>query len=182
MKSSQWIRIVNCGIAWSFLGLMVADAQEAAPAAVEESVKETALTADTAAVTVITSEKLTFDHKKQFAEFEANVVVTDPSMTLTADYMKVWFDADNQVKIIEAKGHVYIRQLETEAWAGRAEYLVSEGKIVLREKPKMTRGKDLLTGDVITFFREENKMVVTPRARLVIFPEKGQSNFSLTGE
>ena len=141
------------------------------------------VTAENAAtVTVITSERLTFDHIKQYAEFEENVVVTDPSMTLTADYMKVWFDDENEVKIIEAKGHVYIKQMETEAWSGRAEYLVQEGKIILREKPKMTRGKDLLTGDTITFYRNENKMVVFTRARLVVFPRQESSNLSPMGD
>jgi len=161
------------------LTIMVGLPAWAQPATTPTAIAEQA---DPATVTVITSENLVFEHLKGYAEFEENVVVTDPSMTLTADYMKVWFDEDNEVKIIEAKGHVYIRQQDTEAWAGRAEYLLKDAKIVLREKPKMTRGKDLLTGEVMTFYRDENKMVVNHRTRLVFFPKKEQSNISLTGE
>lgn len=133
------------------------------------------------AVTVITSERLVFDHKKQFAEFETNVVITDPRVEIKADFMKVWFNSDNRVKIIQAEGHVYIRQDETEAWAGRAEYLMEEGKMVLRDKPQMSRGQDILTGDVITFYRDENKMIVEPRARLVIFPQGERGSLDLPG-
>lgn len=176
MNNKQWMMAVLTGFALSSFPVLPVDAQDLKPSS------DPTESGDAAGVTVITSEKLIFDHLKQFAEFEENVVVTDPSMNMTADYMKVWFDDENQVKIIEAKGHVYIRQNDTEAWSGRAEYMVQDGKIVLREKPKMTRGKDLLTGDVITFFRDENKMIVTPRARLVIFPEEGRSTFSITGE
>lgn len=176
MNKMKWIYAALTGLMVSFVSAFPANGQ---PSDEPQNLEQFS---DDDGLTVITSVKLTFDHAKQFAEFEENVVVTDPSMTLTADHMKVWFDEENQLKIIEAKGDVYIEQDDTKAWSGRAEYMVRDGKMVLREKPKMTRGKDLLTGDVITFYRDQNKMIVTPRARLVIFPEKGQSTFSLTGE
>lgn len=169
----RWhLLIMGLGLTgWMFTGTLL-KAQE--PQELQE---------DSGNVTVITSDRLVFDHGKQFAEFMDNVVVTDPSVHLKADYMKVWFNEDNEVDTIEARGNVYIQQNETEAWAGRAEYLMATGRMVLRDQPKMSRGRDLLTGDVITFFRDENRMIVEPRARLVIFPQDGEErpNLDITG-
>ncbi len=124
-------------------------------------------------VTVITSDRLTFDYNKQFALFEGHVVVTDPEMNLKSDTMTVRFTEDNEVETIVAEGHVQIIQVDKVAESGKATYDVATGKITLVDQPTVRRGKDLLEGEKIIFWRDENKMICEPRARLVIFPEKG---------
>ena len=124
-------------------------------------------------VTVITSDRLTFDYNKQFALFEGHVVVTDPEMNLKADTMTVRFTEGNEVETIDAEGHVQITQLDKVAESGKATYDVSTGKITLVDQPTVRRGKDLLEGEKIIFWRDENKMICEPRARLVIFPSEG---------
>lgn len=132
--------------------------------------------AETAAdLTVITSDKLTFDYTERFALFDGNVVVVDPQMKLYADKMTVLFSASNRISEIKAEGKVYIVQDDKRARADVAQYNVDQGIIVLTGKPQVTRGEDILTGDKITFWRNDNKMLVEPRARLVINPQDGQA-------
>lgn len=133
-------------------------------------------------VTVITSDKLTFDYMKQYAFFEKNVVVVDPQMKIFADTMMVLFDSDNKAKNIKAEGNVIIVQEDKRARAAVAEYNVETGVITLTGEPMVTQDKNILTGDVIKFFRDENRVKVEPRSRLVIYPEGDSRRESLFRE
>lgn len=126
-------------------------------------------------LTVITSDRLTFDYAQRYSLFEGNVVVVDPQMKLYADKMTVLFSEGNRISEIKAEGKVYIVQDDKRARADVAQYNVEQGIIVLTGKPQVTRGDDILTGDKITFWRNQNKMLVEPRARLVINPQDGQA-------
>ena len=134
------------------------------------------------AVTVITSEKLTFDYKKQYALFENNVIVTDPEMQLASDRLTILFDAKGKAQSIKAEGRVTIKQTDKTAQAGLATYDFETGKIVLAIKPRVTRGRDTLEGELITFWRDQNRMICQPQARLVIYPEKGGVKDQFFGE
>ena len=133
-------------------------------------------------VTVVTSDRLVFDYKKQYALFEGNVVVSDPEMNMKSQSLIIKFSENNEVQSIVAKTDVVIEQSDKRAEAGVAVYDVPSGKVVLEENPRVRRGKDILTGDTITFWRDENKMICEPRARLIIFPEEGGARAKLTGE
>ncbi len=137
---------------------------------------------DEAEATVITSKRLTFDQTHQYALFEDDVVVVDDSMRLTADRLTVFFDDDNQAELIEAVGNVVMQQEDTTAWARKATYSVEEGTIFLEGSPRIRRGRDVLEGDTITFWREDNRMICEPRARLVLFPDDGGSRDFLLGD
>ena len=131
---------------------------------------------------MITSEKLTFDYKNHYATFENNVLVTDPEMRLTSDKLTVPFNETRAAKVITAEGNVHITQLDKVARSQGATYDVDSGKIVLAGKPRVTRGRDTLDGEVITFWRDDNRMTCQSRARLVIHPEKDGSNKPFLGE
>jgi lipopolysaccharide export system protein LptA len=134
-------------------------------------------------LTVITSEKLTFDYQNQYALFEKDVVVVDPSMRLFADTLLVTFDANNKAEKIKAEGKVRILQEDKQARAKVADYNVETGEIVLTGEPQVTRGRDTLTAEVIRFWRDEDRMECSPRARLVIFPDDDDgTRGSLFGE
>ncbi len=158
----------RCGVRWLVvrwgIGWMVFPGMTAAWAADQFAINE-------AEATVITSERLTFDQGEQMALFEGNVVVRDPALRMRADRLTVRFDARNQAETIEAEGRVIIQQEETTAWAQNASYEVESGKIFLEGQPRIRRGRDILEGDTITFWRDTNKMICEPRARLVLFPE-----------
>ncbi len=136
----------------------------------------------TEGVTEITSVRLTFDQENRFALFEEDVVVIDPAMKLTADKLTVHFDEDHQAEWIEAEGQVVIEQEGTTAWAGKATYDVASGKVFLEDEPRIRREQDMLEGETITFWRDDNKMICEPQARLVIYPEQGGTRDHLFGE
>jgi len=123
-------------------------------------------------VTVVTSDRLTFDYKKRYALFEHNVMVTDPEMQLAADQLMITFNEDGDPLAIKAEGRVTITQSDKTAQAGVATYDLETGKIVLAKNPRVTRGRDILEGELITFWRDDNRMVCQPGARLVIHPEQ----------
>jgi len=133
-------------------------------------------------VTVVTSEKLTFDYKKQYALFENNVIVTDPEMQLAADRLTVLFDEKGKAQSIKAEGRVTITQTDKTAQAGLATYDFESGKIVLAIKPRVTRGRDTLEGELITYWRDQNRLICQPQARLVIYPQKGGVKDKFLGE
>ncbi len=158
------------------LSLSLPAAGRAAAAKETNTTDQAVKAGDGEEATVVTSERLTFDYKQKFALFEEHVVVTDPQMQLTSDKLLVVFDANNAVQSLKAEGSVTIRQADKVATSNVATYDVASGKIVLTGKPRVRRGRDLLEGEIITFWRNENRMVVYPQARLFIYPEKGGSN------
>lgn len=133
-------------------------------------------------LTVITSDRLTFDYQRRFALFEGHVVVTDPEMKIEADAMTARFDEEQHITSIVAQGRVRIEQQDRIAFAGRATYDVASGRITLEENPRVQRGRDELSGAVITFWRHENRLVCEPGARLVLYPERGGARDHLLGE
>jgi lipopolysaccharide export system protein LptA len=133
-------------------------------------------------VTVITSEKLTFDYIKQYSLFEKDVVVVDPRMKIFADTMMVKFDENNRAKSIKAEGNVIIVQEDKRARAAVAEYKVDTGEITLTGEPMITSGKNIFTADVIRYWRDDERMEGKPQARLVIYPDGDHSSESLFRE
>ena len=157
----------------------VAQAQVApAPAPARAAAKPAAAPVEEK-LTVITSERLTFDYAKHFALFEENVVVTDPELKILADKMTVVFDDKNAAKSVKCEGNVYLVQQDKKAKSDVAIYDVASGEIQLLGSPQVTRGQDVLTGNKITFWRNDNRMKVDGRATLNLAPdEKGRSALS----
>ena len=136
---------------------------------------------DGGGVTVITSERLTFDYGKNYAVFEKDVVVTDPGMQLVADKLAVWFSETGDATLIKAEGAVHITQEDKVATAGQATYDIVNGKIVLVQNPRLQRGLHYLEGTTITYWRDKELLIVEPQSKLVIFPENGQDQIHLLG-
>jgi len=122
--------------------------------------------------TVITSEKLTFDYIKKFALFENNVVVNDPRLQLSANRLTIVFLEDGGAQTIKAEGKVLLTQDDKKARADVATYDVVSGKIVLAGgPPQVMQGRNILEGEVITFWRDQQRVECKPRARLVVYSE-----------
>ena len=119
--------------------------------------------------TVITSTRLSYDHKKRIAVFEENVVVSDAELSISADKMTVFFAAENKVSSIEAEGDVVIAQDDKKGFAHKAVYFVKEGKIVLSDGPKVVRGGDEMSGETITLWRFEGRVLCEPNAVLKLY-------------
>jgi lipopolysaccharide export system protein LptA len=120
--------------------------------------------------TVITAQKLTYDYKRSIAVFEGDVVVVDPQMRMTADKMIVVFEGTNSVKTLTAQGNVHITSEDREATCTTAVYKNLGGEVIMTGTPLLKRGRDTLTGDKITFWINEERVVSEPGV-LTIFPE-----------
>lgn len=132
-------------------------------------------------LTVITSDRLVYEGQKGYALFERNVVVSDPQMKMKTDKLTIFFEGSNEVKTILAEGRVIMSQADKMAWAGRATYDVASGKIVLEESPRVMRGRDMMLGERITFWRDQNKVECWPNARLIMYPDKNRKMDFLPG-
>lgn len=126
--------------------------------------------------TVITSDKLTFDYIKRFALFENNVQVNDPRMQMSANRLTIVFGEDGGAQTIKAEGRVLLSQDDKRARADVATYDVVSGRIVLAGgPPQVMQGRNILEGEVITFWRDQQRVECQPRARLVIYSEESGS-------
>jgi lipopolysaccharide export system protein LptA len=122
--------------------------------------------------TVVTADKLTFDYIKKFALFENNVLVNDPRLQLSANRLTIVFTEDGGAQTIKAEGKVLLTQGDKKARSDMATYDVASGKIVLAGgPPQVMQGRNILEGEVITFWRDQQRLECKPHARLVVYSE-----------
>ncbi len=132
-------------------------------------------TAEAPKQTEITAAHLSFDYEKMQAFFEERVVVLDPSMKLESDKLWVLMDQKSQqISTAKAVGNVKITEKDRVATGDQAEYNAREGKLVLTGNAMVQRGKEVLRGTKITFWRGDNR-IECERPMMILFPEKGQS-------
>jgi lipopolysaccharide transport protein LptA len=122
--------------------------------------------------TVVTADKLTFDYLKKFALFENNVLVNDPRLQLSSDRLTIIFTEDGGAQTLKAEGKVLMTQGDKKARADVATYNVATGEIVLAGgPPQVMQGRNILEGEVITFWRDQQRLECKPKARLVVYSE-----------
>lgn len=132
---------------------------------------------DGKAPTVITSEKLRIDTARKIGIFTGDVFVNDSQFTMSADEMRVFFnEKENGIDEVVAQGRVVLTQTGGEENTARGEqavYTVSKGEIVLTGNPSVKQGANTISGKVIRFFRNQNKMIVEGGTRLLIYDTEG---------
>ncbi len=120
--------------------------------------------------TVITSDSLMFDYGRSTCIFDGNVVVDDPRVKLECNKLYLFFDATNNVDSIVATESVKVWQGDKRGLCDKAVYTAKTGAIVMTGKPKLQMGNSMMRGDEIKIFVNSEKVVCTPKARLVVFP------------
>jgi lipopolysaccharide export system protein LptA len=125
----------------------------------------------------ITADKLDFDQKKHIAIYSGNVVVRQAEAMLEADTLKVIFASgkeQNLREIIATGKKVVVRMDDKKAQCRKMHYFAGDRKIVLTGKPTLDDGKNVISGEEITFFIDEERSVVKSgpqrRVRTTIFP------------
>ncbi len=129
----------------------------------------------------ITADQAEVDMKSGVATFTGNVLVTDSAMTLNCDQMVVVFSAEQQVKRVEAKGHVLIVEAgkERKAEAETAIYDLEKRTITLAGNPRLEMAdRRLYNAETITYDLDSEKVVTTGR-RTVFEAKAGGGEFSL---
>ena len=124
--------------------------------------------------TVVTADRLTYDYKKNTAVFESHVIVIDPRMRIESDELRIIFNKTNDVKSVTAVGNVHLTSEDKTATCNRAIYLAETGEVVLTGNAKLKRSRDTVTGDSITFFLDQDRVVVEGGTQLMIFPDQNQ--------
>lgn len=117
-----------------------------------DSVQEVEITADT----------MDMDFAKRLSTFSGNVVVREARMRLQADKMTVHFGENQKAERIECVGNVVIEQPEAgrTARAGRAEYDIVKGTIMLTENPSLKMGDSTLSNAArITYYRDDERVI-----------------------
>ncbi len=120
--------------------------------------------------TVVTSNRFRLDLSKKEGVFAGGVRVVDPDFELTAEELIAYFDENNQVERLVARGKVEIQQgNERSATCREAEYSVTEKSLKLNGDPVVTQDGNEITGTVIKIFPDGDRMEVDGRSKVEFF-------------
>jgi lipopolysaccharide export system protein LptA len=110
----------------------------------------------------IKSNELFTDSAAGTATFSGKVVARQGDLTIYSDRLVVHYtEKEKDVDRVEAFGNVRIVQGNRRAEAGHATYESRGAKITLDgNSPKVFQGEDVVTGNVITYFVDEQRSVV----------------------
>jgi len=117
------------------------------------------------------ADRAVYQSETQDIVLKGNVRVSDEQATMDCGQLHVYLKGTNEIDWIEARFDVIIQSGERKAIAGKASYYADKEKIVLEENPKMMQGKNIMTGDRITFWTKNRRMVCEPNARLLLYPD-----------
>ncbi len=133
----------------------------------------------------IISDKMIAQKDTSMVEFVGNVKVTREDSIIFADSIKIYFTDDtadkedpaqSNVKKIIATGNVRYTDEDQKAFADKAIYTTRDEVLVLTGKaPKLITGSNFVTGEKITLFRNQDKVIVesdgTKRVEAFFNPE-----------
>ena len=133
----------------------------------------------------ITSQVLEADNKNMVILFKGNVLAKQGDLTIQADVARVLYEkkeGGTEIREIIASGNVKIYEGDRLATGNKAVLNYREQKIVLTEQPKVWQGKDMVSGEKITVFLNEDKSIVEGgpdrRVEVILYPK----NETLPGE
>ena len=113
---------------------------------------------------VITSQSLVNDSKAKAATFEGNVVAVKGDITMYANRMVVYYEDEQKggnIKMIEVIGNVRVVKDNRTITSHRAIYYPDpEEKVIFTGEPRATEGKNLITGEKITYFMKDDRALV----------------------
>ncbi|MFN4237296.1 MAG: lipopolysaccharide transport periplasmic protein LptA [Vogesella sp.] len=121
-----------------------------APAALAEK-------ADSSKPIEVNADSAALDQKQGVNVFEGNVVITQGTLSLRADKTVTTRDASGRQKLVATGNPVHFRQKldgQTEYVDGRAarvDYDSASNTVILTGKAVVTRGKDMVAGELISY-------------------------------
>jgi lipopolysaccharide export system protein LptA len=111
----------------------------------------------------ITSDTLESDGKQNTATFKGNVVAKQEDVTLYANTLVIVYDPDTKkLKEIIASGNVKVVQLDRRATGQKVTFDQDKNKVVLDGDAVVREGTNVIRGERITFYVEEERSVVEP--------------------
>jgi lipopolysaccharide export system protein LptA len=120
----------------------------------------------------IKSDGLEWDYKGHVVTFKGNVIANQEDVTLYSDRLVIYYDeATSELTQIVAEGAVRIVQVDKRATGEKAVFDNAERKIVLTGNPVIRQGKNVVIGDMITIFIDQDRVNVD-KADVTISPEE----------
>jgi lipopolysaccharide export system protein LptA len=111
----------------------------------------------------ITSDTVEADQKQNTATFKGNVVAKQEDVTLYANTLLIIYDPDTKkLKEIIATGNVKVVQMDRRATGQKATFDQDKNKVVLDGDAVVREGTNVIRGERITFYVEEERSVVEP--------------------
>ncbi len=111
----------------------------------------------------ITSDTVEADQKQNKVTFKGNVVAKQEDVTLYANTLVMIYDPDTKkMKEIIAIGNVKVVQLDRRATGQKATFDQDKNKVVLDGDAVVREGTNVVRGERITFYVEEERSVVEP--------------------
>ncbi len=114
----------------------------------------------------VTADRLEFDYREFRASFEGNVVVTEPGFTLKADRILVFLENTNDVKRLDAAGHVRFKKDEVTVACGKASYTRDNGLMILQDDPVVSHGQGRIEARKMSIWIDQKRFVVEENVKL----------------
>ncbi len=108
----------------------------------------------------INADTLEYDNKRNMVAFKGHVVARQGDMVIFADAMNVTYETQGKLRQIEAQGGVKIIQGDRIATGDVITYYNEEQKIVLTGNPRVWQGDNVINGEKITVFIREERSIV----------------------
>jgi len=122
---------------------------------------------------VITSQTLTAESNNKTAVFEGAVVATKEDLTIHSDKMTVFYDStESKIRKIYAVGNVKVHKNERVIFSDEATYMEDEKKIIFTGNPRAVEGENVVSGNQITFYLEDERAYVEG-SRVILQDQKG---------
>lgn len=118
----------------------------------------------------ITSETLTADNQAHTALFEKNVIAKTAEMTMSADWMLVYYtDPGGDITRIESKGNVKVQKEDKVMTSQEATYFAdSPERIVFAGSPRAFDGLNVVSGTKITYFVDDDRSFVEGGSKVIM--------------
>ncbi len=111
----------------------------------------------------IASDTVEADQKQNKVTFKGNVVAKQEDVTLYANTLVMIYDPDTKkLKEIIAIGNVKVVQLDRRATGEKVTFDQDKNKVVLDGDAVVREGTNVVRGERITFYVEEERSVVEP--------------------
>lgn len=125
----------------------------------------------------IVSDSMEGFDKEKYVVFKGNVIAKQEDLYIFADSIEAHLnEASNEIEKAYAKQNVKIVKKERTATSREAIFDNTKGEIVLKGNVVVYQGQDRLSGDVVTYYVNEDKAVVEAaagkRARVILTPNK----------
>lgn len=127
----------------------------------------------------IVSDSMEGFDKEKYVVFKGNVVAKQDDLYIYSDTMEAYMSADtNEIDKANARGHVRIIKQNRTATCKEAYFDNIKGEILLKGNAVVTSDKDRVEGDIVTYYVNEDRAVVTAektkKARVTIYPKQNK--------